>query len=322
MKTGALPSPGHVKATAEVIEEYSLRNVVVDPVMVSTSGAQLATNEVLPAYKDYLIPLATVLTPNIPEAEALLGGRKIITAMDMEAAVQDLLKLGPKHVLLKGGHFSQDLGALTRIVDFYTDGSTVLKLYHRSVKTGNTHGTGCTLASAIASNLAQGQPVLSAIVNSQEYVLRALLSSSAMKVGNGVQRPFNHGFSITDWIPSGIPGNGKKELDLRVYPVTDAKLNTKMGRSITDAVAEAIRGGATIVQIREKDSTGRVFADSVKECVTIGRRAGVPIIVNDRIDIALTADADGVHIGQVGRSCTAANLFSFDVHHMFNDDGY
>lgn len=300
VKTGALPSSEHVKITAEVIKEYDVQNVVVDPVLVSTSGSRLATDKVLPAYKEELIPLATVLTPNIPEAEALLGGRKIRTEFDMETAVQDLFKLGPEHVLLKGGHFSQDLGTLKRIVDFYTDGQMVLKLYHRSIKTGNTHGTGCTLASAIASNLAQGQPVLSAILKSQEYVLRALLSSSDMRVGGGAQRPFNHGFSITHWTPDRISTNVRKDLDLRVYPVTDPKLNANMGRSITDAVEEAISGGATVVQIREKNSAGKYFADSVKECVAVGRRAGVPIIVNDRIDVALAADADGVHVGQVG----------------------
>lgn len=133
--------------------------MVVDPVMVSTSGDVLAGPSILSTFREELLPMANIVTPNIKEASALLGGIRLETVADMRNAAELLHALGPRNVLVKGGDLPDSLDA----VDIFFNGEHFYELRSSRIKTRNTHGTGCTLASCIAAELAKGSPMLTAV---------------------------------------------------------------------------------------------------------------------------------------------------------------
>ncbi|CAA0841509.1 Thiamine biosynthetic bifunctional enzyme TH1-chloroplastic [Striga hermonthica] len=209
VKTGMLPSPGIVKILCESLKEFQVRALVVDPVMVSTSGDVLAGPLILSSLREDLLPLADVVTPNLREASVLLGCAPLKTIADMRFAAKSIHDFGPRNVLVKGG----DLPASSDAVDVLFDGKEFHEFCSARIRTSNTHGTGCTLASSIAAELAR-------------------------------------------------------------------------------------EGGATIVQLREKDLDTGDFLEAARTCLKICRAHNVPFLINDRVDIALACGADGVHIGQ------------------------
>ncbi|KXZ50218.1 hypothetical protein GPECTOR_17g855 [Gonium pectorale] len=293
--------------------------LVVDPVLVSTSGHSLAEGGVAAALLRSLLPLATLATPNIPEAEALLGCGPIRSVEDMRRAAQELqVRTGCGAVLVKGGHLRPSSSSAAdadaaEVVDVLYDGHQLHELRGAWVHTGNTHGTGCTLASAIAAELAKGLPLLSAVAAAREALQRALRESAPLALGSGVQRPFHHLHMLPPHAqpqPQPQPGSawggwGLRRADpaavrraMRLYAVTDPHCNQKTGRSLVEAVTLAVRGGATIVQLREKDIDGGDFARQAAEALKVCRQHGVPLLINDRVDVALAVGADGVHVGQ------------------------
>jgi hydroxymethylpyrimidine/phosphomethylpyrimidine kinase len=181
-KTGMLATAAIVFAVAEAIERLRLPLVVVDPVMVAKSGDRLLAAEAEAAYRDRLIPLATVLTPNLPEAEALLG-RPVRTLADMRAAARDLHALGPRAVVVKGGHLEGDA------IDVLFDGETLEELSTARIATANTHGTGCTSAAAIAARLALGDALADAVRAAKAYLTEAIRRSYSVGRGHG---PVDH----------------------------------------------------------------------------------------------------------------------------------
>jgi hydroxymethylpyrimidine kinase / phosphomethylpyrimidine kinase / thiamine-phosphate diphosphorylase len=187
IKTGMLCNDGIVKVVARRIASQGIEKVIVDPVMVSKSGAALLEDSGRAAVVQDLFPLTYLATPNIPEAE-ILTGRKITTVSDMKKAAKRLQKLGPRYVLLKGGHLE---GAP---VDILHDGSQEYEFSSQRVRTRHTHGTGCTLASAIATLLAQGLPLMEAIDQAKRYLYRGLRFS--LSIGKGIG-PANHYASIS-----------------------------------------------------------------------------------------------------------------------------
>lgn len=191
VKIGMLHSPELVVALAGVIRERGVRNVVLDPVMVATSGDGLMMAEAIDALKTELCPVATLITPNIPEAEKLLAGRKIESVDDMKAAAADLTDLGCS-VLLKGGHLKGDI-----MIDVLCNNDTLqrLELPSDKVKTENTHGTGCTLSSAIAAELAKGKRLTPAVVAAKEYISEAIKAGAEYAIGKG-HGPVCHFFSL------------------------------------------------------------------------------------------------------------------------------
>ncbi|GFY89355.1 thiamin biosynthesis protein [Actinidia rufa] len=203
------------------------------------------------------LPMADIVTPNLKEASALLGGVQLETVDDMRSAAKSIHDMGPRNVFVKGG----DLAASLDAVDIFFDGENFYELHSPCITTRNTHGTDCTLASLIAAELAKGSRMLSAVKVSKRYVETALDYSKDIAIGNGL-----HG------------------------------MNRNWGHSITDAVKAAIEGGATIVQLREKDAETQDFLEAAKACVC--RSHGISLLINDRIDVALACDADGVHVGQ------------------------
>lgn len=302
VKTGMLPSIGIVKVLHQSLKRFPVRALVVDPVMVSTSGDVLAGPSILDGFRVDLLPLADIVTPNLKEASALLGGVQLETVDDMRSAAKAIHDMGPRNVLIKGG----DLAASLDAIDVFFDGENFYELRSSRIKTRNTHGTGCTLASCIAAELAKGSSMLSAVKVAKRYVETALDYSKDIAVGNGMQGPFDHLLKLKSNVHNSWKPRAFDPDDLFLYAVTDSGMNKKWGRSITDAVKDAIEGGATIVQLREKDAETRDFLESAKVCVKICRSHGVPLLINDRIDIALACDADGVHVGQSDMPVTVA----------------
>jgi len=187
VKIGMVSSSGLIIKIAEKLKEYDAKNIVVDPVMVATSGARLISEDAVSTLKEYLFPLAQILTPNIPEEEVLSGMTITSEAEMMEAAKV----IGDQYgcaVLLKGGHKVNDANDL-----LYHKG-TCQWFYGKRIDNPNTHGTGCTLSSAIASNLAKGFPMDVSVERAKAYISGALAAMLDLGKGSG---PMNHGFDIT-----------------------------------------------------------------------------------------------------------------------------
>lgn len=179
-KTGMLLNQPIIEAIATRLQSNPITNLVVDPVMVSRTGAKLIDDEAIASLTRKLLPLASVLTPNRYEAQ-ILADIEIKTLKDMQRATQKILSLGARAVLVKGGGFEGDL----RGVDVWCDGETLEVLKTEQVETKNTHGTGCTLSSAIAANLAKGMAPFLAVKQAKQYVTEALKHSLAIGKGQG-----------------------------------------------------------------------------------------------------------------------------------------
>jgi hydroxymethylpyrimidine/phosphomethylpyrimidine kinase len=161
-------SAGIVKSVADAIRRHRMPNLVVDPVMISKSGARLLRDDAVDTLKTQLLPLATVITPNLPEAAALTGVPVEDEASALEAA-RRIRDLGPSCVVIKGGHGS---GAV--VVDLFFDGTVVERLTGERIATSSTHGTGCTLSAAITAFLARGLAPLEAVARAREYLIAAI----------------------------------------------------------------------------------------------------------------------------------------------------
>ena len=186
VKTGMVSSTGLIEVIADKLKQYKAKNIVVDPVMVATSGSRLISQEAVDALKELLLPLATVLTPNIPEAE-VLSGLTISGPADMEKAAQAIGEAYGCAVLCKGGHDLNDANDL-----LWRDGTC--KWFHgRRIDNPNTHGTGCTLSSAIASNLAKGCDLDTAVERAKAYLSGALAVMLDLGAGQG---PMDHLFDL------------------------------------------------------------------------------------------------------------------------------
>jgi hydroxymethylpyrimidine/phosphomethylpyrimidine kinase len=188
IKTGMLHDAAIIAAVADCLEavDHYLPSVI-DPVMLSTSGVRLLDPAAVAALRDRLIRRALVLTPNIPEAEALLG-RRIASVADMEPAAWALRSLGPRIVVLKGGHLAGDI-----VRDVVVDAGESYVLESPRIATRHTHGTGCTLASAIATGLAQGMAPREAIERAHAFVQQAIRTAPGLGRGHG---PLNHAHGV------------------------------------------------------------------------------------------------------------------------------
>ncbi|HSS93348.1 MAG TPA: bifunctional hydroxymethylpyrimidine kinase/phosphomethylpyrimidine kinase [Candidatus Dormibacteraeota bacterium] len=181
-KTGMLASADIIEAVSNAIREAGIRNLVVDPVMVAKGGARLLHINAIAALRRHLLPLAAVVTPNIPEAEVLLG-RKLATMDDRRQAARDLVGLGPRAAVLKGGHSSTDA------IDVYWDGADLVELPGRRIDTKNTHGSGCSFSAAIAAGLARGQEPLEAVRMAKVFITEAIEHSLELGRGHGPVNP-------------------------------------------------------------------------------------------------------------------------------------
>lgn len=182
VKTGMLANADIVTAVAEAIQRRRLPYLVVDPVMVAKGGQRLLDKDAERAYAQRLLPGATLVTPNLPEAEALLG-RAVRTRSDMREAARAIWALGPRAVVVKGGHRDGDA------IDVFFDGEQMEELCAARIETPHTHGTGCTFSAAIAARLANGAELLDAVRGAKEYLTEAIRRSYSIGRGHG---PVDH----------------------------------------------------------------------------------------------------------------------------------
>jgi hydroxymethylpyrimidine/phosphomethylpyrimidine kinase len=189
LKIGMLHEPAIVAVVAWAIDHYNIRHVVLDPVMVATSGDRLIAQETVQVLVRELFPRVTVVTPNLDEAQLLLG-HPIADAQALNAAAQGLLAMGAQAVLLKGGHLLGD-----EVVDLLVQAKgPTLRLASSRIPSRNVHGTGCTLSSAIAAHLALGHNLEASVTLARDFILNAIEQGASVQTGQG-HGPLNHGFS-------------------------------------------------------------------------------------------------------------------------------
>ncbi len=186
-KIGMLHRTDVIATVAEGLQRHSIGHIVLDPVMVAKSGDPLLHDDAIEALKSALIPIASIITPNIPEAARLLRRKEEYVKANKEAATERLLSLGCGSILLKGGH-DQDCAEST---DLYFDGNNFRYLPAPRTETRNTHGTGCSLSSAICAELAKKQGMELAVFNAKQYVSQAIAFADVLNVGTG-HGPIHH----------------------------------------------------------------------------------------------------------------------------------
>jgi hydroxymethylpyrimidine/phosphomethylpyrimidine kinase len=186
VKIGMLSRRAAIEAVAEGLARHRAKAIVLDPVMSATSGDALLARDAIDTLRRDLIPRALIVTPNLPEAAALTGASLARSETEMEVQARDILSLGARYVLVKGGH-----GAGDDSVDLLIGQGEVVRLSAKRIATKNTHGTGCTLSSAIAAGLAKGRDVAAACEAAKAYVTAAIAHADELAIGNG-HGPLNH----------------------------------------------------------------------------------------------------------------------------------
>ena len=182
LKTGMLANAAIIDVVAKKISERRLKNIVVDPVMVATSGDLLIQKSAVAALRTKLIPLASVVTPNIPEAEELTG-MKLVTSAEIKEAAKQILRMGTRTVVIKGGHLKGPA------LDLFYDGKKFTALNAPRIRTKNTHGTGCTFSAAIAAYLAKGEKLDRAVALAKKFITQAIQASFTIGAGHS---PVHH----------------------------------------------------------------------------------------------------------------------------------
>lgn len=191
VKIGMLYSAELIKAVTETLTEYSARHIVLDPVMVAQSGDKLLQDDAIQAIKDHLMPVADVVTPNLPEAEVLLG-QKIESLEDMQRAARSLARFGGRSILIKGGHLAQSKS--TDLL-YLTEEDRFVTLEAERIDSCNNHGTGCTLSSAIAAYMSRGSDIEDAVRQAKTFIQNAIRAGAAYKIGHG-HGPVHHFFEF------------------------------------------------------------------------------------------------------------------------------
>lgn len=188
VKIGMLHSADIIATVAASLHKFGIRDTVLDPVMVSTSGHRLMEESAVDTLRSRLIPLARVITPNIPEAKILLGDMKLNALQDLPAAARKLADMYNVSVLLKAGHLTGEV-----LIDYFYDNEAdiLLELPSQRIETQNTHGTGCTMSSAFAAMLAMGKSLSEAAVGAKEFINKAILDGADFQIGHG-HGPVNH----------------------------------------------------------------------------------------------------------------------------------
>ena len=185
-KTGMLSQAVAIEAVAKGLNRHKAKNIVVDPVMVASTGAALLAATAVEALRKELIPRALVVTPNLPEAAILTGASRARNEEEMEVQAREILSLGARHVLIKGGH-----GEGAESVDLLIGEGIFLRLAAKRIATKNTHGSGCTLSAAIAAGLAKGRDLVTAVQEAKAYVTAAIAAADRLKIGHG-HGPLHH----------------------------------------------------------------------------------------------------------------------------------
>ena len=334
-KIGMLADVALVTAVAQAVRAAGLGAVVLDPVMVSKSGHPLLSPDAVTALRTLLLPLVDVLTPNLPEAAALLGceERALVAPAARRDAARALAALGPRCVVVKGGHGALDSDGFAR--DVWYDGDRFGELVSPRIETPHTHGTGCTFSSAVAAGLARGWALTAALAAAKAYVATAIAAAPGLGHGHG---PIQHLLPDAGWealraragerveglgpagaapspmapssfsdaaalptAPSALPPPGPARVArlrrlLACYVITDRGL--QRGRDEVEVAAAALQGGATTIQLRGKGLEARTLCGLGERLLPLCVRHGALLLINDRLDVALACGAHGVHLGQ------------------------
>jgi hydroxymethylpyrimidine/phosphomethylpyrimidine kinase len=207
VKTGMLARADVIDAVVAALRRWTAPNLVVDPVLIATSGGALLEPDAIATLRETLLPLARLITPNLPEAAALLGDAVAVREDDIARQGQALLALGASAVLIKGGH-----GSGAESIDYLFDGDGIVRFGAPRLATRNTHGTGGTLASAIAAGLAQGIDLPTAVRRAKDYVTAAIAAADRLNVGRG-RGPLHH-FHVLDFhVLDQLPPSGRSGAD-------------------------------------------------------------------------------------------------------------
>jgi len=287
IKIGMLGGTPQVLALISIFKRKQYSNIVLDPVLISTSGASLLDNDGKSLLKRELIPYCTLVTPNLREASELSG----IEVKDSESMIQAghaIIAMGANAVLVKGGH----LRGLPTDWLIQKNGPTI-ELTGQRIYTEHSHGTGCLLSSAIAAGLANGLSLVKSVMNAKTFLTEALKHPIVLGHGRGYADVLNVSAVI-----STRPARSHKDriaLFKGLYVVTDPILQG--GRSHMEIACAAFAGGAQIVQLRDKTLPLPELILQAKDLSKLAKKLNKLFIVNDRVDVALASDADGVHLG-------------------------
>ncbi len=294
IKIGMLSNENAMEIIANMIKKYDCKNVVLDPVMISTSGFDLIDENSREKLIFELLPMATIITPNLSEAKCiydLLLKKDIVSKkIDEIRTVETMIEVGKSisiftknNVLVKGGHLKAE--PCDVLVD--REGN-VHTFRNERINTKNTHGTGCTLSSAIAAFIAKGYSVNESVKMAKKFITNAIYNSLDIGKGCGPTNPMGEIYKIVEL--------EAEESEYSMYLVTDEK--SCNGKDFYKCIDESIKGGVKVVQLREKNMSTREFYERALKLKDICKKNKVPLLINDRIDIALAVDADGIHLGQ------------------------
>jgi hydroxymethylpyrimidine kinase / phosphomethylpyrimidine kinase / thiamine-phosphate diphosphorylase len=288
VKIGMLGTEAAVAAIADRLSRRAPPHVVLDPVLASTGGVPLLEAAGQDRLVRELLPLVELVTPNISEASRL-SGMPVTSDEEMERAARWFVEHGARAVLVKGGHRA---GAPR---DLLLEGDAApVWLEGERIETPDTHGTGCTLAAAITARLAQGRSLVDAVRDAKRFVEAAIRGAVRPGRGRGCLDPMAGASLFSD--EEAEMRHAERLARLRgLYVVTDSTL--RPDRDAASIVAAAIAGGAAAVQLREKRLSTPALGALARRLSAQARAAGTLFLVNDRVDMALAADADGVHVG-------------------------
>ena len=264
VKTGMLGDASIVRAVVSALMRHGARNVVVDPVIVSSSGTALLDPAGLEMLRRDLLPNATIVTPNTSEAGILLGIPAPTTVDGMRDAARKICELGARWVVITGGHVESGDEA----VDILSDGQETHEFRTPRTAGGGIHGSGCRYSAALAAALARGADVPSACGEAQKFVAHEIREAAGTRPALG-----------------------------RLYLVATPRVNMN-GFEFLSRIRAAVEGGVDVLQLRSKELEGAPYCRLAERVGAIATTAGIPFIVNDRVDVALAVNATGVHLGQ------------------------
>lgn len=296
VKIGMVNDAETLDAIVRALTAYRPKYLVVDPVMVSTSGCALMQPDALAIMKERLLPMADLVTPNLPEAWTLAG-----TDTSVDDAAQAILRLGVKALLIKGGH-AEGKVKTDYLYIYKGEGVKRVEFTAETIDTPNTHGTGCTLSSAIAALLARGNGLEDAVRQAKGYLTEALKAGAGVHVGRG-HGPVCHFYADRVMRFVGykvVPFNRitLKPHDLKTASRLQFITHFTDKYSYYDSAMMALEGGCRWIQLRMKDACEdeieRVARLILPEC----RRKGAVFVIDDHVELALRVGADGVHLGK------------------------
>ena len=296
VKIGMVNDAETLDVIVRALTAYRPKFLVVDPVMVSTSGCALMQPDALAIMKERLLPMADLVTPNLPEAWTLAG-----TDTSVDDAAQAILRLGVKALLIKGGH-AEGKVKTDYLYIYKGEGVKRVEFTAATIDTPNTHGTGCTLSSAIAALLARGFGLEDAVRQAKEYLTEALKAGADVRVGRG------HG-PVCHFYENGVMRFGGykvvpfNRITLKPYNLKTASRLQFITHftdkySYYDSAMMALEGGCRWIQLRMKDADEPEIERVVRLILPECRRRGAVFVIDDHVELALRVGADGVHLGK------------------------